>query len=67
MLVVHMHACSNVASKIVAIQIILGYKLSDNQIQRGLHGKFAVIKYNNDLLGDVNYKFYLLKVTNSCE
>ena len=67
MLVFHMHACSNVATKIVAIQIIPGYQLYDNQMQRGPHGKFAVIKYNNDLLGDVNCKFYLLKVINSCE
>ena len=67
MLVVFMHACTNVATKIVAIQIILGYELSDDQTQSGLHGKFAVIKYDNDLLGDANYKFDLLRVTNSCE
>ena len=67
MLVYHMHACSNVATIIVAIQIIPGYKLSDNQMQRDPHGKFFGIKHNNELIGDVNYKIYLLKVINSCE
>ena len=67
MLVFHMHAYSNVATTIVAIQIIPGYELSDNQMQRDPHGKFFDIKYNNELIDDVNYKIYLLKVINSCD
>ena len=40
---------------------------SDEHIKTGLHSNFAVIKYDNDQLGDANSKFYLLRVTNSCE